>query len=379
MQKILFALFCLMSLESCTQTNKTGMEHLFLLAGSYSNGNTSGITVYDFNIQTGDYKYISDIKQIQNPSYLVVSPDEQMVYSVNETQEGGASAFRFDKAKGVLSLVNSQPGYGAGPCYINMDKGKNFIATANYTGGNISVFPLSKDGSVLPLSMNINMNIPDSPASRIHTAVFTPDEKRLLVTDLGKDRIYTFEVKPEARDSFLVVPPENVTQLESGSGPRHLAFHPNGKYLYCINELSGKITVFTYKDYQLNAVQSIASDTTQTADKKGSADIHLTSDGKFLYSSNRLKADGIAIFSVNSESGLLTKVGYQLTGIHPRNFIITPDDKFLLCANLLSNNIQIFEIDKITGLLHDTGKEIKIEKPVCLKWISSTYPDGIHG
>jgi len=369
MQKLFLVLFCFMSLASCTSTNKTDAEHLYLLVGSYSDGTGSGISVYDFNIQTGDYKYISDIKQIANPSYLVISPDEQTVYSVNETKEGGASAFRFDKEKGVLSFVNSQPGRSAGPCYINMDKGKNFIVTANYTGGSISVFPLAKDGSIMPLSMNIDMNPPDSSVSRIHTAAFTPDEKRLLVTDLGKDKIYTFEVKPEAKDSFLVVPPESVTTQETGSGPRHLAFHPNGKYLYCINELSGKITVFACKDYNINAIQSIASDTTQTTDKKGSADIHLTSDGKFLYSSNRLKSDGIAMFSVNSENGLLTKIGYQLTGIHPRNFIITPNDKFLLCANLLSNNIQIFEIDKATGLLHDTGKEIRLDKPVCLKWI----------
>jgi len=369
-RKFLFFLCAAASLAGCVQSNKAGGDHLFLLAGSYSDGTASGIAVYDFNIQTGDYVRSSDIKQVVNPSYLVVSRDEQRVYSVNETPEGGASAFRFDKEKGALSFINSQPAYGAGPCYINMDKGQNFIVTANYSGGNISVFPLDKDGSIKPLSMNINMNIPDSPASRIHTAVFTPDEKRLLVTDLGKDRIYTFVIKPDARDSFLVVPPENVTTQETGSGPRHLAFHPNGKFLYCINELSGKITVFEYKDYQLKAIQSIASDTTQTAGKKGSADIHLTSDGKFLYSSNRLKADGIAIFSVDSESGRLTGAGYQLTGIHPRNFIITPNDKFLLCANLLSNNIQIFEIEKNTGLLRNTGKEIKQEKPVCLKWIS---------
>jgi len=369
MQRIFFALFCLVSLASCISKNKADTEHLFLVAGAYSDGTGPGITVYDFNIQTGDYSYISDTKQIANPSYLVVSPDEKMVYSVNETQEGGASAFRFDKKKGALSFVNSQQGHSAGPCYINMDKGKNFIVTANYIGGSVSVFPLAKDGSILPLLMNIDMNVPDTSVSHIHTAVFTLDEKRLLVTDPGKDKIYTFEVNPDAKNAFLVVPPVSVTTQEPGSGPRHLAFHPTGKYLYCINELSGKITVFACNDYNLNAIQSIASDTTQTTDKKGSADIHLTSDGKFLYSSNRLKSDGIAMFSVNPESGLLTKIGYQLTGIHPRNFIITPNDKFLLCANLLSNNIQIFEIDKSSGLLHDTGKEIKLEKPVCLKWI----------
>ena len=370
MQKILFLLmFCIASFSGCTSAKKNAETNMFLLVGSYSDGTTPGISVYNFDIQTGEFTYISDIKKIENPSYLVVSQDENMVYSVNETKDGGVSAFRFDKSNGVLSLVNSQPAYGASPCYINMDKGGNFIVTANYSGGNISVFPLDNDGSIKPLSMNIDMIIPDSPDSRMHTAFFSPNEKRLLVADLGKDNIYTFEVKPEASDSFLILPPENITKLELGSGPRHLAFHPNGKYLYCINELSGKVTVFNYNEGIQEVVQYIESDTTQSSHRKGSADIHLTSDGKYLYSSNRLRADGIAIFSVNPENGQLTSVGYQLTGIHPRNFIITPNDKFLLCANLSSNNIQIFEIDPATGLLHDTGKEIVLEKPVCLKWI----------
>ena len=370
MRKIFFFLiFFIIIFAGCISAKKNVEINMFLLAGSYSDGNTPGISVYKFNIQTGDYTYISDIEQIANPSYLVVSPDEQMIYSVNETQEGGVSSFRFDKNSGMLSLVNSQPAYGAAPCYINMDERVNFIVTANYNGGNISIFPLDTDGKIKPLSMNIDFNTPDSPASHLHTVVFSPDETRLLATDLGKDRIYSFEVKPNTKDSFLVLPPESVTQLEPGSGPRHLAFHPNGKYLYCINELSGKVAVFAYRDNKLEAIQYIASDTTQTPNRKGSADIHLTSDGRFLYSSNRLRADGIAIFSVNQETGQLTTVGYQSTGVHPRNFIITPNDKFLLCANLNTHNIQIFEIDSSTGLLHDTGKEISLNKPVCLKLV----------
>ena len=371
MRKILFLLmFSVASLTACTSAKKTGDTNMFLLVGSYSNGTTPGISVYNFDIQSGDYTYISDIKQIENPSYLVVSHDEKMIYSVNETKEGAVSAFGFDKNKGVLNLVNSQPVNGADPCYINTNKNKNFIVTANYSSGNISVFPLDADGSIKPMSMNINMNIPDSPASHMHTVVFSPDETILFATDLGKDNIYSLEVKPDATETFLVSVPDNSTTLELGSGPRHLVFHPNGKYLYCINELSGKVAVFEYKDGKPDAIQYIISDTTQTSRRKGSADIHLTSNGKFLYSSNRLRADGIAIFSVNQENGQLTSVGYQSTGIHPRNFIITPNDKFLLCANRDTNNIQIFEIDSITGLLNYTGKEINLNQPVCLKWIN---------
>ena len=362
-------LFSFLLLGNSTQANSTGEESLFLLVSSYSDGTTAGISVYEFNIHTGDFTFISDIKQIENPSYLVVSQDEKMIYSVNETQEGAASAFKFDKSAGVLSLVNSQPAKGAHPCFINTDKGGNFIITANYTGGNLSIFPLDKDGSIEPLSVNIDLNIPDTPVSHIHTLMFSPDETRLLATDLGKDQIYSFRIKQDGKDPFIELTPENITKLETGSGPRHLAFHPNGNYLYCISELSGKVTVFAYKGGKPEAIQTVVSDTTQTSNRKGSADIHLTSDGKHLYSSNRLRADGIAMFSVNPENGQLTGIGYQSTGIHPRNFIITPNDKFLLCANRNSNNIQIFEIDPATGLLHDTGKVINLNQPVCLKWV----------
>jgi len=369
-RRIFLFLISFMLLGNYIQANNPVEDNLFLVVGSYSNGTTSGISVYDFNIQTGDFTFISDVKEVMNPSYLAISPDEKMIYSVNETREGEASSFRFDKRTGALTFVNTQPAKGANPCYINIDKGQNFIVTANYTGGNLSVFPLDKDGSIKPMSMNINYNIPDTTASNMHLVIFSPDNTRLLATDLGKDNIYSFEVRPGAKDNFLVDPPASVTKLAPGSGPRHLAFHPNGKFLYCINEKSGKVTTIKYTDNKLEPIQYIASDTTQSVIRKSSADIHLTSDGRFLYSSNRgARTDGIHMFSVNPETGLLTSLGYQSTGVQPRNFNITPNDKFLLCANQNSNNIQIFEIDPVKGTLKDTGKVISVGRPVCLKWV----------
>lgn len=371
-------MFCLAFLGGCAQTKKKGGDHLYLLAGSYSDGTTSGISIFDFNMQTGEVNRVSDIKQVVNPSYLSVSRNEQMVYAVNETREGGVSAFKFDKIKGELSLVNNQEAYGASPCYINADKDRRFIITANYGGGNLSVFPLDKEGNINPMSMNINMNeinphisVDSTPprVSNMHAVVFSPNEKYLLATDLGKDRIYMFEVMPKTNTDFLRYLPERSITLEAGSGPRHLAFHPSGKYLYCINELSGDVAVMNYGVDQPKVIQYVISDTTRTTRRRGSADIHLTSDGRFLYASNRARANDIAIYSVNPQTGLLSVAGHQTTGLHPRNFIITPNDKYLLCANMNSNQIQIFEIDPVSGLLNDTGQEISINRPVCLKWI----------
>ncbi|MEG1564080.1 MAG: beta-propeller fold lactonase family protein, partial [Bacteroides sp.] len=160
-------------------------------------------------------------------------------------------------------------------------------------------------------------------------------------------------------------PLSETVNITPGSGPRHLTFSPNGKFAYLISELSGNVTVFDYADGRLNQIQSITADTLRA---KGSADIHLSPDGKYLYASNRLKEDGIAIFAADEVKGTLAKVGYQLTGIHPRHFNITPNGMFLLVACRDSNLIQVFERDTSTGLLTDTGKNISINKPACVQF-----------
>ena len=203
----------------------------------------------------------------------------------------------------------------------------------------------------------------------LHCIKFTPDHKYLLASDLGTDQIHVFPVSENVTDgvshSLLNESEEFNIKVESGSGPRHICFHPNQKFAYLINEISGKVIAFSYDKGKLNAIQYIEAD---TVGAKGSGDIHISPDGKFLYASNRLKADGIAIFSINQEEGTLTKTGYQLTGIHPRNFIISRNGRYLLVACRDSNSIQVFERDSQTGLLKDTGKTIKTNKPVCLKF-----------
>ncbi len=366
---VLFILFisCSGKVISGREIERTG--DYYLLAGTYTNGSSKGIYVYDFDQETGNIVFLNVSPNISNPSYLAVSRDERFVYSVSEDDQENASvsSFSFDKSIGILKFINTQKTEGAHPCYIAVNKENNFITTANFTGGSLSVFPLKKDGSLEPISQLFICNSKENIPSHIHTTYFSPDEKYLFVTDLGKDKIYRYTVNPESKNDFLQ-DQQIATNLDPGSGPRHLAFHPNGNYLYCISELSGKVTVFQYNEGSLNQIQSIASDTTSGIGNKGSADIHLTPDGHFLYASNRLKVDGIAIFEVN-ENGTLESIGYQTTGIHPRNFLITPNGKFLLVASRDSNNICVFEINKETGLLSNTQKEIKIDKPVCLKLI----------
>ena len=364
---------CIGALMLCACTSmkqKETMEKMYLMVGSYATPEEEGIKVYAWDGEKGEAAYVSGLKGISNPSYQVVSADGKRVYSVGEDDglTSTAHALSFDKSQGRMTLMNTQLTQGGAPCYINLSPHEDYVVTANYMGGSISVLPLETSGR---LGENVSTFAFEGEGvlkerqsqPHLHCVEFTPDGKFLLANDLGTDKIHVF---PLAADGKLDEKATFDVELEAGSGPRHLCFSKDGRFSYLINELSGKVTVLSYEGETLTPIQYIEAD---TVNAQGSADIHLSPDGKFLYASNRLKADGIAIFSVHQETGMLTKAGYQLTGIHPRNFIITLDGRFLLVACRDRNLVQIFRRDEKTGLLVDTGKTIETSKPVCLKFI----------
>ena len=358
-------------LGACTSMKqKETMEKMYLMVGSYATPEEEGIKVYAWDGEKGEAAYVSGLKGISNPSYQVVSADGERVYSVGEDDglTSTAHALSFDKSQGRLALMNTQLTQGGAPCYINLSPNEDFVITSNYMGGSISVLPTETSGrlgeNVSTFAFQGEGVLKERQSQpHLHCVEFTSDGKFLLANDLGTDKIHVF---PLTSDGKLDEKATFDVALEAGSGPRHLCFSKDGRFAYLINELSGKVTALSYNGETLTPIQYIEAD---TVNAQGSADIHLSPDGKFLYASNRLKADGIAIFSVNQETGMLTKAGYQLTGIHPRNFIITPDGRFLLAACRDSNVIQIFSRDEKTGLLVDTGKTIVTSKPVCLKFL----------
>ena len=371
MKNIIVGCIGALMLGACTSIKqKESMENMYLLVGSYAAPEEEGIKVYAWDNEKGEATFISGLKGISNPSYQVVSVDGTHVYSVGE-DDGLTStvhALSFDKGKGTLNLMNTQLTQGGAPCYVNLSPDEKWAITANYVEGNITVVPLDASGCLRDHVSTLVFTGEGEDKIRqaqphLHCVEFTPDGKFLLANDLGTDKIHVF---PLTSDGQLDKEHTFDVELEPGSGPRHLCFSKDGRFAYLINELSGKVSTLSYDGKNLTPIQYIEADTLEA---RGSADIHLSPDGKFLYASNRLKADGIAIFSVDTQTGLLTKVGYQLTGIHPRNFIITPDGCFLLVACRDSNLIQIFKRDKETGLLVDTGKKIETSKPVCLKFI----------
>lgn len=373
---ILFAACFVISFFVIAQ--KTKDEH-YLLAGTYTSGKSEGIYVYKFNSQTGEFSPVSIAKNVSNPSYLTVSPDEKYVYAVNENhnkeQNGGeVTSFSFDKKTGILTQLNKQPSAGNDPCYVSINKSGKFILVSNYSSGTASVLPVKKDGSLGPPVSVIKhegsgVNSERQEGPHVHSTVLSKDNNYVFVSDLGIDKImiYSFDNKK----GKLTPAPTPYVEVEPGAGPRHFEFHPNNKFAYLMEEMSGGISVFAYKGKgQLDLIQNISALPPDYIGTVGSADIHVSPDGKFLYASNRGESNTIAIFSINQQTGELTLVGHQSTlGKTPRNFNFDPSGNFLLVANQNSDNIIIFKKDKTTGLLTDTGKKIDVGNPVCIKWI----------
>jgi 6-phosphogluconolactonase len=368
---LLFTVVFLMYSAVMAQTSKD--KDFYLLVGTYSNADkTNGIHVYTFNTEAGAFEEKSKVTDITNPSYLAVSKDRKNLYSVSEGGQGkGISAFAFDPASGKLSFLNSGSAGGNGPCYISVDDKKQVVFTGNYGGGSLSATRLNSDGSLTTEvqviqheGSSVNKSRQDKP--HVHAVVLSPDNKYLFVPDLGTDKVNVYRFDPSAGQPLT----ENgFASVNPGGGPRHLTFHPNGKYAYLVLEMEGAVAAFNYKDGKLNALKTITMLAPGFDGKVGAADIHISPDGKFLYASNRGEANEIVIYSIDNK-GNLTYAGRQGEGIDtPRNFAIDPTGNFVLVGNQNGNDVAIFKRDKKTGLLTPSGNRIRVDKPVCLKFI----------
>jgi 6-phosphogluconolactonase len=373
-------------------------DEYYLMIGTYTRSKTAlhpqtseGIYVYKFNTNSGDFSAVSIAKDVSNPSFLVVSPNQKNVYSVNETaEESAVSAFRFDKKTGVLTKLNTKPSGGEHPCHVAIDKSGKWVFVGNYTGGSLSVLPVEADGSLGNATQTIKHEGKGTNAARqekphVHSVNIAPNNVDVFVPDLGIDKVisYRFDEKTgkltEGKPAF--------TKLADGTGPRHFTVHPNGRFAYVIQELSSTVTGFNYANGLLTPFQTISTlaKDFQEKSKNFCADIHISPDGKFLYGSNRFVdagnknsifattnlIDTIVIYSIDQKTGKLTYIGNEpVLGKVPRNFMITPNGKFVLVANQETDNITIFKRDAKTGKLTQTGKQIDVPVPVCLKMVS---------
>lgn len=349
----------------------------YLLVGTYTGTGSKGIYVYQFNTNNGDAKIVDSIES-SNPSFLTVAPGGKYVYAVNEDADsakkegGGISAYAFNAKTGKLRFINKTASRGSHPCYITTDNKGKWVIAGNYSSGNFSISYVRKDGGLAGAHQTVqhngsSVNTERQNSAHVHATVFSSDNRHLYVTDLGTDKIvrYPFNTSNGKVNEAL----RQETKAEPGSGPRHLAFHPNNKFVYVMQELTASVTVYKNNKGTFAEIQSHSSHPLTYKGPAGSADIHVSPDGNFLYCSNRALSNTIAIFRINKNNGTITLVGHEYTkGVKPRNFNFDPTGKFLLVANQETNEIVVFKRNKQTGLLTDTEKRIWVPKPVCLQW-----------
>ncbi|MEO6187381.1 MAG: lactonase family protein [Ginsengibacter sp.] len=365
MRLYLLLCFCFFSLTCLSQK-----FHLFV--GTYTGSGSKGIYVCQFDASSGKVTQLGSTDSAVNPSYLALSPDGRYLYSVNETNHGSVSSYFFDPQNATLSFISKQLTDGGSPCYVTVDKTGKWLFAANYGGGSATAFPLEANGQIRPYAQLLQDSGKGFDPRRqskphVHSAMLSPDEKYLFTPDLGLDKIMIYKFKPMAQKPLSPGNPAFQT-VKPGYGPRHLAFHPNNKYVYLITEMGGAVIAFKYGNGKFTTIQNINAHPEDYSGTPGSADIHVSPDGNYLYASNRGDENNIAIFSIDKNTGKLQLKGYQSTlGKNPRNFVIDPTGNYLLVANQDTNNIVVFKIDKGSGMLEKTGDEIEIPKPVCLK------------
>lgn len=370
MNKFFIILLTFISNYVIGQSNKT-----YLFVGTYTDGKPdSGIFIYEFDTN-GILKKVNTGKNLINPSYLSISNDGNYLYACTESKmpnAGSVSAFKIDSSNGSISFINKQKSGGENPVFVTSSKNNEFIIIANYTEGSVSVYKTNQDGSLNPSVQHIrfngsSINTRRQDKSHIHAAVFSPDYQYIFFPDLGTDKIHVFKFDTSILQPLIPLENFDFTAIP-GSGPRHFTFHPAKNFAYCIEELSGNVTVFDYKNGKLDSIQRIFS-YSKLQVEYNSADIHISPDGLFLYASNRWENENtISIFAIDSVSGILKLVGHQHTyGDNPRNFCIDPTGNFLLVANQMTNTIIVFKRDKTTGLLTKLENEITVPSPSCLQ------------
>ena len=348
-------------------------DTLMMLVGSYADASTEGISLYAFNQDDAKAERLGGLSGISNPSFLTVGSGGAMIYAVGEDAgvTSTVNTIAFDRHNRAMTLVASDTTGGGAPCHINLASASGrdtHVITANYLGGSATIYALGPDGHPEGEPVVIRFSGSGADPERqdrphAHFATFTPDSTRLLVTDLGTDRIHVLPVigGRELVDAAAMTDVE----LAPGAGPRHIDWHPSLPVGYLIDEIDGNVNVIASDS--LGVVQTIKAD---SVGAQGSGDIHVSPDGRFVYASNRLKADGIAIFAIDQATGRLTHAGYQPTGPHPRNFAITPNGRFMPVACRDTDTIEVYAVSGADGSLSRVaGADIHVSRPVCIKFI----------
>ena len=367
-------------------------SHSYLaFVGTYTNKTDSkGIYAYEFDAETGKLTAKGLAVETPDPSFIAIHPNGKFVYAVNESgKQSAVSAFALDAQSGKLTLLNQLPALGEDPCYITFDKTGKYVLIANYTSGNVAVFPILADGrlgehtALLTDAGAVVSNKKRQEGPHAHWIGVSASNRFAYVSDLGLDRVFIYNFdsskgtlvrgdapsldtkagSAKSNDAFSAT-------LSPGTGPRHVAFSPDGNFMYVLGELQSTVTVFANDARGTNRqLQRISALPEGFSGRNDAAEIALHPSGRWLFTSNR-GHDTIAVFAVDPQKGTLRKTGdFPTGGKEPRHFAIDPTGHFLLAENQHSNSIVVFGIDSATGALTQVSKTEGVPSPICLVFL----------
>jgi 6-phosphogluconolactonase len=361
-------------------------EMLLVYIGTYTRGSGSkGIYRCELDMASGKLTPVGEPTEAADPSFLAIHPNGKLLFAVNELakfegQDSGAvSSFAIngktgDGKTGDLTFINQQASRGAAPCHLVVDRAGTHVLLANYTGGSVAAYPIDAAGKLGEASSFVqhegsSVMLPRQATPHAHSINLDAAGRFAMAADLGLDKVLVYRYSDKTGKLEPNDPPS--VSVEPASGPRHFAFHPDGKHAYVINEIKSTVTALAYDAEKgvLTALQTISTLPADFDGRNSTADVQVHPSGKFVYGSNR-GHNSIAIFAVDAETGKLTTVGQQPSGGKtPRGFGIDPTGRYLLTAGQDSNNVVVFRIDAQTGKLAPTGSEVEIPKPVCIKFL----------
>jgi 6-phosphogluconolactonase len=352
---------------------------LLVYIGTYTKTEDQGIHWLKMDLDSGKLTPVGKLAGQKNPSFLAIHPNRKFLYAVNEIgnfngeKAGGVSAYAIDSKTGALTFLNQQSSGGGAPCHLVVDASGRNVLVANYTGGSVASLRIAKKNGRLRKATAFiqhegsSVLRPRQSAPHGHSINASPGNRFAVAADLGLDKLLVYRF--DAKKGKLT--PAGFAKVAPGAGPRHFAFHPNGKFGYVINEITLTVTAFAWDEGEgkLTELQTISTLPVARGKGMSTAEVQVHPSGQFLYGSNR-GHNTIAVFRINKDTGKLTAVQHQSTlGKTPRNFGLDPTGKFLVAANQSSGDVQTFSINQETGVLKPTGYSVKIPMPVCVKFL----------